>query len=220
MAARVVVSRDRMLSSRQPRPAKLVGHQYVRIAAQAQSSVDFRLSSYEGCQGGPAPDTRSTFHLAADRQPVPTARNRPVSLLPDRLGDDPRHGRRLSWRFYAVRYGNPRRRTRGRETMVGVSGGDKHIFKGHDWKKDVISPNWRFITTCVAARSQTSRGSRRVRRIRSPRVRRRLRAVVGSAIVNTVGCEQVLELDGDLRPVGRLGRLLRPRCTSVRRLRR
>ncbi len=49
----------------------------------------------------------------------------------------------LSWRFYAARYGND----------AGGNGGTwsayqaiRHIFKGPDWKHDVISPNWRFIT--------------------------------------------------------------------------
>jgi phospholipase C len=112
-----------------------VAHQYV-IAAQAQSSVDLP-GDYWGCKGGP-PDTVST--VTQDRNPdgPPQQACFDYQTLGDEL--DRAH---LSWRFYAVRYGSD----------AGGNGGTwsayqavKHIFYGPDWKKDVISPNWKFIT--------------------------------------------------------------------------
>ena len=55
----------------------------------------------------------------------------------------------LSWPFYAIRYDND----------AGGNGGTwsgyqavKHIFPGPDWKNDVITPNWKFITDVRAGK--------------------------------------------------------------------
>jgi phospholipase C len=112
-----------------------VAHQYV-IAAQAQSSVDLPIS-YWGCKGGPY-DTVST--ITSQRNPG----GEPQQACFDyaTLGDEFDKAN-LSWRFYAVQYGRD----------AGGNGGTwsayqavKHIFYGPDWKRDVISPNWKFIT--------------------------------------------------------------------------
>ena len=124
---------DRMFQSQLDE--SFVGHQYV-IAAQAQSSVDLPVSLLWGCEGG-SYDTVAT--ITQSRKP-----NGPYQracfdykTLGDELDDA-----KLSWRFYAVRYGND----------AGGNGGTwsayqavKHIFYGRDWRKDVVSPNWRFI---------------------------------------------------------------------------
>jgi phospholipase C len=119
-----------------------VAHQYV-IAAQAQSSVDLPDSLLWGCAGG-SYDVVST--ITADRSldgPYQQA-----CFDYQTLGDelDQAH---LPWRFYAARYDND----------AGGNGGTwsgyqaiRHIFKGPDWKKDVISPNWRFITDVRAGK--------------------------------------------------------------------
>ena len=57
-----------------------------------------------------------------------------------------------------------------------------------------------------------------LRRLRSRELRRRLRSVVGCRARQYRRQEQVLELDGDLRAVGRLGRPLRPRPAAVSRI--
>jgi phospholipase C len=112
-----------------------VAHQYV-IAAQAQSSVDLPYGPFWGCKGGPG-DTVGTItqnrSLYGPRQQA--------CFDYTTLGDElDKAG--LSWRFYAARYGND----------AGGNGGTwsayqavKHIFYGRDWKRDVVSPNWKFI---------------------------------------------------------------------------
>ncbi|MGA8576549.1 MAG: alkaline phosphatase family protein [Candidatus Cybelea sp.] len=124
---------DRMFQSQLDE--SFVGHQYV-IAAQAQSSVDLP-DSYWGCKGGP-PDTVDIITQGRN----PYGGRQQACFDYQTLGDE-LDAAKLSWRFYAVRYGND----------AGGNGGTwsayqavKHIFNGRDWKKDVISPNWRFIT--------------------------------------------------------------------------
>ncbi len=118
-----------------------VAHQYV-IAAQAQSSVDLP-DGYWGCKGGP-PDTVST--ITQDRSY--DGPRQQACFDYETLGDELDEAN-LSWRFYAVRYGSD----------AGGNGGTwsayqavKHIFYGPDWKKDVISPNWKFITDVRSGR--------------------------------------------------------------------
>jgi phospholipase C len=130
--AREWVVGDRMFQSQLDE--SFVAHQYV-IAAQAQSSVDLPYS-YWGCKGGKY-DLVSTI-----------SQSRVISGYQQACFDyktlgDELDKANLSWRFYAVRYGND----------AGGNGGTwsayqavSHIFYGPDWKKDVISPNWRFIT--------------------------------------------------------------------------
>jgi len=119
-----------------------VSHQYV-IAAQAQSSVDLPDSLLWGCAGGSGivvgTITKSRGLYGPYQQPCFD-----YTTLGDELD---KAG--LSWRFYAVRYGSD----------AGGNGGTwsayqavKHIFYGPDWKKDVISPNWKFITDVRAGK--------------------------------------------------------------------
>ncbi len=117
-----------------------VAHQYV-IAAQAQSSVDLPVG-YWGCKGG-SYDTVATI-----TQNRSYGSSQQACFDYATLGDEIDKAK-LSWRFYAVHYGND----------AGGNGGTwsayqavKHIFDGPDWKKDVISPNWRFITDVRAGK--------------------------------------------------------------------
>jgi phospholipase C len=128
---------DRMFQSHLDE--SFVSHQYV-IAAQASSSVDLPYGPW-GCSGGPSDTVLTITH---DRR---YGNGQVVCFDYQTLGDElDRAG--LSWRFYASRYGP-------------ASGGGgywssyqavKHIYYGPDWKKDVISPNWRFITDVRAGK--------------------------------------------------------------------
>jgi phospholipase C len=119
-----------------------VAHQYV-IAAQAQSSVNLPASLLWGCEGGPY-DTVAT--ITQDRSTDGPEQRACFDY--QTLGDE-LDTAKLSWRFYAAHYGND----------AGGNGGTwsayqaiKHIFDGPDWKQDVISPNWRFITDVRAGK--------------------------------------------------------------------
>ena len=118
-----------------------VGHQYV-IAAQAQSSVDLPDSYFWGCEGGPS-------DVVLNDHPDRTRRAYAAGLL--RLYDARRRARRGKTNVALLRpkYGND----------AGGNGGTwsayqaiRHIFNGKDWKKDVISPNWRFLTDVRAGK--------------------------------------------------------------------
>ena len=113
-----------------------VAHQYV-IAAQAQGSVDLPYGSLWGCKGGPGDDVSTiTQNRSPDGPPQQACFD--YTTLGDELD-----AAGLTWRFYAPHYGND----------AGGNGGTwsayqavRHIFYGKDWHKDVISPNWKFIT--------------------------------------------------------------------------
>jgi phospholipase C len=113
-----------------------VSHQYV-IAAQAQSSVDLPDSLLWGCAGGSS-DVVDT--ITQDRNPYGGYQQACFDYTT--LGDELDKAN-LTWRFYASRYGNDRGGNGG--TWSGYQA-VKHIFYGPDWKKDVKSPNWTFIT--------------------------------------------------------------------------
>ena len=110
-----------------------VAHQYV-IAAQAEWSVNLPFLTW-GCAGGRGdvvPTITKSRTIGSTRRPCYDYQTLGDEL--DKAG--------LTWRFYASRY--------GRESG---DGGDwsayqavEHIRFGPDWKKDVISPNWNFIT--------------------------------------------------------------------------
>ena len=132
--AREWVVGDRMFQSQLDE--SFVAHQYV-IAAQAQASVDLPASLIWGCGGG-------------NYDVVPTITQQRSPYGPEQLAcfdyttlGDELDNAHLSWRFYAARYGNDRGGNGGTWSAYQAV---KHIFKGADWKKDVISPNWRFIT--------------------------------------------------------------------------
>ncbi len=129
---------DRMFQSHLDE--SFVSHQYV-IAAQAQASVDLPDSGLWGCKGG-----GDVSVISQNRDPYSGYQQAcfDYTTLGDEL--DTAH---LSWRFYAARYGND----------AGGNGGTwsayqavRHIFYGKDWKSDVISPNWRFITDVRAGK--------------------------------------------------------------------
>ncbi|HZV76323.1 MAG TPA: alkaline phosphatase family protein [Candidatus Babeliales bacterium] len=122
---------DRMFQSQLDE--SFVAHQYV-IAAQAAWSVDLPSGAW-GCGGG-----------SYDSVPTITkSRTYGSSIKPCydyvTLGDELDKAK-LSWRFYAGHYGE--------ESGTGAEWSSyqaiRHIYDGPDWKKDVISPNWKFIT--------------------------------------------------------------------------
>jgi len=130
---------DRMFQSQLDE--SFVAHQYV-IAAQAQSSVDLPYG-YWGCAGG-SYDIVST--ITQQRNPDGPAQLACFDYTT--LGDE-LDAAKLSWRFYAVRYGNDGGGNGGTWSAYQAV---KHIFRGPDWKKDVISPNWKFITDVRAGK--------------------------------------------------------------------
>jgi phospholipase C len=131
--AREWVVGDRMFQSQLDE--SFVAHQYV-IAAQAQASVDLPYG-YWGCAGGTY-DTVATITQGRNPDGTPQQACFDYQTLGDELDKA-----QLSWRFYAVRYGNDGGGNGGTWSAYQAV---KHIFTGPDWKKDVISPNWKFIT--------------------------------------------------------------------------
>ena len=118
-----------------------VGHQYI-IAAQANWAVDLPDSFYWGCEDG------GTIQV-----PTITA-NRTIGGYESACFDyqtlgDELDKAKLSWRFYASRYGSASSGDGGTWSSYEAI---KHIFHGPDWKKDVISPNWKFITDVRAGK--------------------------------------------------------------------
>jgi len=138
--AREWVVADRMFQSQLDE--SFVAHQYV-IAAQAQSSVDLPAELIWGCAGGTY-DTVSTITQTRN----PDGPSQQACFDYTTLGDELDKAN-LSWRFYAARYGNDRGGNGGTWSAYQAI---RHIFKGPDWKKDVISPNWRFITDVRAGK--------------------------------------------------------------------
>jgi phospholipase C len=111
-----------------------VAHQYI-IAAQAAWSVDLPLS-YWGCQGG----KHDTVQIISKVRGY--AGSQPACFDYTTLGDE-LDAANLTWRFYASQYGS---RSSGSGGTWSSYQAVKHIYDGPDWKSDVISPNWRFIT--------------------------------------------------------------------------
>jgi len=108
-----------------------VAHQYI-VAAQAHSSVDVPDGVW-GCAGG-SEDTESTItHQRTYGKP-----QRPCFDY-QTLGDE-FDAAGLPWRFYTSKYTQP---------LGGYWSGYqavRHIFHGPDWKKDIITPQSRFLT--------------------------------------------------------------------------
>ena len=111
-----------------------VAHQYV-IAAQAAWSVDLPFG-YWGCED----------HGAAQVQTINSDRSyggyQQACFDYKTLGDELDKAK-LTWRFYASQYGSASSGTGGTWSSYQAI---RHIYYGPDWKKDVISPNWKFIT--------------------------------------------------------------------------
>jgi phospholipase C len=117
-----------------------VAHQYV-IAAQAAWSVDLPKGLW-GCDGDKY-DVIRTITLGRKY-----GRTRRPCYEYTTLGDE-LDVAQLTWRFYASRYGSVSSGTGGTWSSYQAIG---HIFHGPDWKKDVISPNWKFITDVRAGK--------------------------------------------------------------------
>lgn len=136
--AREWVVADRMFQSQIDE--SFVAHQYA-IAAQASWTVD--LPSFQwGCDGGKT----DTIHTITKKRGTDGRSVRPCFDYTT-LGDE-LDAAKLSWRFYASTLGS------------GSSGGGavwsgyravRHIRFGPDWK-NVISPNWTFITDVRAGK--------------------------------------------------------------------
>jgi phospholipase C len=130
---------DRMFQSHLDE--SFVSHQYA-VAAQAKAAVDLPVGSW-GC-AGKAYDTVAT--ITQNRSLYGPAE--PACFDYQTLGDElDKAG--LSWHFYAVQYGQD---TGGNGGTWSAYQAVKHIFRGPDWKKDVISPNWKFITDVRAGK--------------------------------------------------------------------
>ncbi len=112
-----------------------VAHQYI-IAAQAQSSVDVPFY-YWGCGGG---KTDQVEILKRNR--MYGGVQRPCFDY-QTLGDE-LDAAGLPWRFYTSKYKKP---------FSGLWSGYqaiRHVFYGPDWKKDIVTPQTRFLTDVAA----------------------------------------------------------------------
>lgn len=108
-----------------------VAHQYI-IAAQAHSSVNVPFE-YWGCGGGKIDEVQTLKH---NRKYGPVQR---PCFDYKTLGDE-LDSAGLQWRFYTSRYQKP---------MSGLWSGYqavRHIFRGPDWKTDIITPQKKFLT--------------------------------------------------------------------------
>ncbi|MBV8068198.1 MAG: hypothetical protein JO113_09480 [Candidatus Eremiobacteraeota bacterium] len=114
-----------------------VAHQYI-IAAQAQSSVDVPYM-YWGCGG-----TKGNMVEILKHNRRYGGLQRPCFDY-ETLGDElDKAG--LEWRFYTSHYRKP---------LSGLWSGYqavRHIFRGPDWRADVITPQKRFLTDVAAGK--------------------------------------------------------------------
>ena len=117
-----------------------VAHQYA-IAAQAAWTVDLPVSEW-GCGGGKG-NTIPT--ITSDRSPNGPAMQPcfDYQTLADELDKA-----KLSWRFYASAFGKDSSEPGSEWSAYRAV---KHIRYGADWK-NVISPNWTFITDVRAGK--------------------------------------------------------------------
>jgi phospholipase C len=130
---------DRMFQSQLDE--SFVAHQYV-IAAQADWSVD--LPGYLwGCGAG---KRNVVATITIDRN-VDGPYVHPCYDYKT-LGDELDRAK-LSWRFYASSFGSA---SSGQGAEWSGYQAVRHIRYGPDWKKDVISPNWKFITDVRAGK--------------------------------------------------------------------
>ena len=167
-----------------------------------RSSVDLPYGNW-GCGGGSTVATigkdRTVGRTGAGRASI-TRRSATSSTRPH-----------LSWRFYSSTYGSA---SSGDASFWSSYQAVKHIYYGPDWKKSLDAE--------LAVHHRRARRTARqlhvdhagLRRLRSRKLRRRLRPVVGRGARQYRRQEQVLELDRDLRAVGRLGRPLRSRAAA------
>jgi phospholipase C len=112
-----------------------VAHQYI-IAAQAHSAVDVP-DFYWGCGGG---KTDSVATITKKR----TYGNAEQPCFNYQTLGDELDGAKLEWRFYTSKYTSP---------FSGLWSGYQavsHIFNGPDWKRNIITPQKRFLTDIKA----------------------------------------------------------------------
>ena len=116
-----------------------VAHQYV-IAAQAGSAVNLPSGSIWGC----GDTTEKVFTITKERKAGPQVA---PCFNYQTLGDEFDKAK-LPWRFYAGTYGG----THGDGGEWSAYQAIDHIYNGPDWAKDVIAPNWKFITDVRAGK--------------------------------------------------------------------
>jgi phospholipase C len=121
---------DRMFQSQLDE--SFTAHQYV-IAAQAASSADLPNLNW-GCGGGNAD---YVYTMTVQRKPY--GRKEVPCFDYQTLGDE-LDAANLSWRFYAGAYGAP-----GSGSEWSGYQAVKHVYDGPDWKRNVVTPNWKFI---------------------------------------------------------------------------
>ncbi len=118
-----------------------IAHQYI-IAAQADSAVDLPAGAW-GCTGGKYDSITTITDQRSEQGPSESPCFNYLTL-----GDE-LDSAGLSWRFYASWYGS---RSSGDGAVWSSYQAVKHIYRGPDWKKNVISPNWKFITDVRAGK--------------------------------------------------------------------
>jgi phospholipase C len=118
-----------------------VAHQYV-VAAQAANSADLPSGAW-GCGGakGDIVPVLSSQRTIGSKFQAPCF---DYQTLGDELDTA-----KLTWRFYAASYGSA---SSGDGGVWSSYQGVRHIYNGPDWKKDVVSPNWKFITDVRAGK--------------------------------------------------------------------
>jgi phospholipase C len=129
---------DRMFQSQLDE--SFVAHQYI-IAAQAAWSVNLPTGAW-GC-GQSSYDSVATITKDRNEYGPGIEPCYDYTTLAKELDDA-----KLSWRFYASRYGSASSGSGGYWSSYQAI---KYIYKGPDWKY-VISPNWKFITDVRAGK--------------------------------------------------------------------
>ena len=130
---------DRMFQSQLDE--SFVAHQYI-IAAQAASAVNLPGGAW-GCSGG----KYDTVHTITDKRNPNGPTERPCfeyQTLADQLD---KAG--LSWHFYASSYGSASSDAGAEWSSFSAV---KHIYHSPEWKRNVIAPNWKFITDVRAGK--------------------------------------------------------------------
>jgi phospholipase C len=118
-----------------------VAHQYI-IAAQAAWSVNIPEGAW-GCSGG-----KYDYVTTITKERNPNGPHVEPCYDYQTLGDELDKAK-LSWRFYASAFGSV---SSGEGSSWSSYQAIKHIYYGSDWKQDVISPNWTFITDVRAGK--------------------------------------------------------------------
>jgi phospholipase C len=111
--------------------SSFISHQYI-ISGQAESAVNYPFGAW-GCPGGPS----DMITKVGPQRQIPYGYE-VVCWDPNTLGDELDKAS-LSWAYYG-------------ESYYGSPGGwvayqaIKHIYKGPDWSKDILSPPSQFLT--------------------------------------------------------------------------